>query len=745
MILDGIKKYKRDFSLSLFFSLIYDNSYYGFFIMSIFEKYSNNIEVSSEMFDYARMMIGNINVIEDHDQIRIEGIPGRDYSNDIFKIWRSSKIAGNLFTRIKSSSLAFHKFFAPEIIYTLQTALQQRKTEVNKRVLTKTIDELYLKTWLANTQKEFPNILDYSKLDDLMLHLLPHQMEFLNTYNSAIPKYNLNGYLLAAPPGAGKTINGLALMHCLRMDTVIIVSPNNAIYKVWKKTIETESVFKEPKKCWVSQDKKPFDSNISHYVFHYEALDEALALLDHHDCGEVGIILDECHNFNEVTSKRTEAFINLCKKSRSNNIVWASGTPIKAIGNEAIPLLRTIDPFFTERAEESFKAIFGKSAQKGLDILQHRMGLITFKVSKDVVRQQEKPIVIPVKVKLDRNVSERFTLDYIKQEMVDFVLERMIYYKQNMKHYEDEYNRCLNIHQSTLTTKEEENNFKTYNNYIKIISKDYDPVQHKAEALYCNKYEDEKIIPTLSNQDKHIFRDCKSVVKYVYLKVQGEALGRILGKRRAECNTELVKHAGLENIISDAAKKTVIFSSWVETIKEAEEYLINLGFKPTMVYGGTNKEVSSIVTKFEQNPDINPIIATFQSLSTAVPLTVANTVIMLNQPFRDHEWDQAVSRCDRLGQDTQVYVYEILLDTGTLPNISTRSKDILEWSKAQIELIMPELSKKTIEENIDDGYYKVKFKDDNNTLLNFAENGLKTFSNFSSKVLNNSILNKYFK
>ena len=42
--------------------------------MSIFEKYSNNIEVSSEMFDYARMMIGNINVIEDHDQIRIEGI-----------------------------------------------------------------------------------------------------------------------------------------------------------------------------------------------------------------------------------------------------------------------------------------------------------------------------------------------------------------------------------------------------------------------------------------------------------------------------------------------------------------------------------------------------------------------------------------------------------------------------------------------------------------------------------------------
>ena len=650
-------------------------------------KYSEPT-ASVEMIDYARMLIGNMKVYEDHDQIRIEGIPGRDYSNDIFRVWRSSKIADNLFTRVKSSSLAFYKFFAPEILYTLQTTLQQRRTEVNKRVLNKAIEELYQNTWLANTQREFPNILDYSKLDDLVLHLLPHQRQFLDTYNEMVPKYNLKGYLLAAPPGAGKTINGLALAHCLRSDTVIIISPNNALYKVWKKTIETESVFKEPKKCWVSQDKKPFDSSISHYVFHYEALDEALALLDHHDCGDVTIILDECHNFNEINSKRTELFVQLCKKSNSRNIIWASGTPIKAIGNEAIPLLRTIDPFFTHNVEEAFKKIFGKSAQKGLDILQNRMGLITFKVSKDVVRQQDKPIVIPVKVKLDPKVAERFTLDYIKQEMVDFVLERMKYYKQNMKHYEDEYLRCLAIHHKTLTSPEQEKAFKLYRDYVKIIAKDYDPVQHKTEAMYCNKYEDEKIIPTLSNQDKHIFRDCKSVVKYVYLKVQGEALGRILGKRRAECNTELVKHAKLENIIADAEKKTVIFSSWVETIKEAEDYLVDLGFKPVMVYGGTNKEVTAIVTRFEKDVDINPIIATFQSLSTAVPLIVANTVIMLNQPFRDHEWDQAVSRCDRLGQDTQVYVYEVLLDTGELANISTRSKDILEWSKTQIALIM---------------------------------------------------------
>ena len=701
-------------------------------ILTIFEntfmldisKYSEPTP-SVEMFDYARMLIGNMKVYEEKDLIHIDGIPGREYTNDLFRIWRSSKIADNLFTRVKSSSLTFHKFFAPEIIYTLQTTMQQRRTEVNKRVIAKTIESLYENTWLGNTQRDFPDILDYSKLNDFVLHPLPHQQEFLDIYNKMVPRYNLRGYLLAAPPGAGKTFNSLALTHCLDIDTVIVISPNNALYKVWKKSIETESVFKEPRKCWVSQDNKPFDSSINHFVFHYEALEQALALLDHHDCGQVAIILDECHNFNDLTSKRTELFVKLCQKANSKHVIWASGTPIKAIGNEAIPLLRTIDPYFTETVEEAFRKIFGKSAQKGLDILQHRMGLISFKVPKDAVREQEKPIVIPVKVKLDPKEAERFTLDYIKQEMVDFVVERLRFYQQNYKHYEHEYLRCLAIHDRMLESAEEKAAFKKYREYIKIISKDYDPVQHKVEAMYCNKYEDEKIIPDLTNADKHIFRDCKSVVKYLYLKVQGEALGRILGKRRAECNTALVKHAGLEKIISEAAKKTVIFSSWVDTIKEAEEYLLNKGFKSVMVYGGTNKEVTAIVTKFERDIDINPIIATYQSLSTAVPLTVANTVILLNQPFRDHEWDQAVSRCDRLGQDTQVYVFEVLLDTGNEPNISTRSKDILEWSKQQIELILPGPNNLTIKENLEDGYYTNNFIKLNNqfetmykTLLN---------------------------
>lgn len=306
-----------------------------------------------------------------------------------------------------------------------------------------------------------------------------------------------------------------------------------------------------------------------------------------------------------------------------------------------------------------------------------------------------------------------------------------------MPFYEKEYDRCLMIHESTLKTSEERNAFKRYNEYVKMIRKQYDPVLMKSEAMYCNKYEAENIIPSLDRDDRNNFKDYKSIIKYLHLKVQGECLGRILGKRRAECNTALVQHAKLEEIIADSAKKTIIFSSWVDTIKEAENYLTDIGYRPVMVYGDTNKEVTEIVTRFETDIDVNPILATYQSLSTAVPLTVANTVILLNQPFREHEKDQAVSRADRVGQDTQVYVYEVLLDTGNTPNISTRSKDILEWSKANIAAIMGEEVPSNIEEMM-----LLQFTDNTNPLVDFANNMIDTIKTTGVDIVGK--FSKYF-
>lgn len=184
------------------------------------------------------------------------------------------------------------------------------------------------------------------------------------------------------------------------------------------------------------------------------------------------------------------------------------------------------------------------------------------------------------------------------------------------------------------------------------------------------------------------FKSNRSVIKYVELKIMGECLGGVLGSKRAEVHREMIAHAGLEKYVNDAVAKTLIFTSYVSVVKDMAEYFKRLEFSPVLVYGDTNKELTQMLQEFERNPALNPAIATYMSLSTAVPMTMASTAIMFNAPWRDHERVQARARLDRLGQTNPVTFVNVTLDTGSLPNISTRAQDILEWSKQQVSQIM---------------------------------------------------------
>lgn len=639
------------------------------------------------MFGSLRKMVGNIHVSTKGNQVVVDGMPRDVYMNDIYKLWKTSKVEDYMFTRTSSASVSFHQFFLPDVYYTIEEVLKNptRGSAFNYRALRKALEEIKTNTWMCRALSPQPDILDFSQINQMNVSPLPHQSDFFRVYNDVVPRYGLRGLMLGAVPGSGKTIAGLMLSCMVKADVTVIIAPKNSINSVWEDTIATR--FKNPVDYWISSSKEEPTPGKRFYVFHYEQLGRAVEFFTKHKPLNPMVILDESHNMNEIESLRTQLFVELCRDVlKSKHVIWASGTPIKAIGTEAIPLLRTIDPLFDDAAEQRFKKIFGKSMSRAVDILRNRIGFLTFKVEKAVVIKNEVE-------NFTRNVQipngKIYTLDVIKEEMRVFVTERMKYYKDNFAKYEAQYKKGLDLHEALIAR--DKNKLKAYDmykGYIRTIRKGFDPGTMKELAMYCNRYELKEIIPFLPPGTKDDFKNARSVIKYYDLKVRGEALGRILGKKRAQCHVDMVPFCDLETEIDSARKKTVIFTSYVEVVDAIYEMLLEKGYKPLRVYGNTNKDLPRIVEQFGSDEDANPLIATFQSLSTAVPLVMASTAIMMNSPFRIHELEQATARVDRIGQDGPVTIVSIFLKTGEEGNISTRSGDILEWSRDAVNAIM---------------------------------------------------------
>lgn len=636
------------------------------------------------MNTFLKRTFGVIFAEESQGYITLNSVSASALRADLMSAWSTSRIENYMFTEMKSNRLRFPSFFAPDVHFILQTLIERkRKVHVNKRHLHDAVKALEENTWLSSINAPLASKLNRTRLQKFFKTPLDHQEDFFAVYDKNTQAYGLNGYLLSARAGSGKTLTDLMLAEMLDAKHVIIVSPNNAVESVWAKTLQTE--YRVPEAYWIAGRSKSYNGE-RFLISHYEGLPELLREVKKAKLTQdVVVVLDECHNLNDIKAQRTQLFIELCDYTQSKDIVWASGTPVKAMGYEVIPLLRTIDPLFNSDVEERFKKIFGREAKRALDILRNRMGMITYKVEGLPVQNQVEDL--DVKVVIPN--GQQYTLDAISQEMRAFIEQRMDYYEKNFKQFEADYNKMLEIHSKGLKGSELED-FKKYQSYIKTIRKFYDPELHKTEAAYCNFYELKKIVPSLPQSMREDFRNVRSIIKYVHLKVMGEALGGVLGRKRAEVHREMIAHAGLEKFVNAAVAKTLIFTSYVSVVKDLDSYFNKLKFHPVLVYGDTNKELTMMLKAFENRAELNPAIATYMSLSTAVPMTMASTAIFFNQPFRDHERTQARARLDRLGQKNPITFVNVYLDTGAAPNISTRSLDILNWSKEQVIKIMGE-------------------------------------------------------
>lgn len=636
------------------------------------------------MFANFRRAFGAVKVRETDKEIFVEGVPADVMQRDFQKIFRTSRITTHMFNTFGRHSFSFYKFFALDIVFILDTLLNSNKN-TSKRVIQNIKDELYKHTWLKNT---LPNpdkepVLDRKQFNKFKKKPLSHQLEYYDEYDKAVGSYGLNGHLAALSPGSGKTLASLMVAEARHSEYIIVIFPKNATNDPWRKTIENE--YKKPESYWMVSDGKPYKGERI-ILTHYEAMGILLEQLKAKplNSDRVTVILDESHNLNDIKSQRTKLYLEICALTRSFNVFPMSGTPVKAMGAELIPLLKAVDPLFTYPVEERFRKIFGKDGSRGLDILRNRLGIISYTIEKKDLGL-DKPVMHLIKVKMP--TGKLFTLSAIRKDMEKFIQERVSYYKGRRKDDEAFWKECMQVHEASLKTRTQKQEFSKYKETVKQVQRNPDTRFMGEEIAYTNVYERKFIEPTLQRNQIKQFRDVKSVIKYTSLKIQGECLGRVLGRKRIECHVDLVKHIDFNTIVESTTKKTLVFTSFVEALVAGAEHCKTLGLKPLVVYGKTNHELRNIVESFRSNEQANPLLATYNSLSTAVPLTMADTMIMVNSPFRAYIEEQAIARIHRIGADTQTNIYRCVLDTGDEPNISTRSTEILEWSQQMVEEI----------------------------------------------------------
>lgn len=631
-----------------------------------------------------------IHVEERDNIIYVLNVSGEIIKHLIDTTWRHPQLGKYIFTYSGKSFFSFNSFFAPDVVYMIDILLLRNEYGwKTTQVLTTIKDLIYQKTWMAQTLKTYPSLVDLSFLREFKLTPYAKQKSFFASLDKTLSRFSTRGYLLAGVPGSGKTYVGLATSLCLNPTTeyrpTIIISPNPAKELVWGKSIR-ETLFKRPRKVWVYNTGQDLVNGYDYYVFTPESADEALVLgriFTKHDI-PFFVIVDESQRFNEMTAIRTHRIIELCTLCPSQYFLWLSGSPIKKLGSEMIPFLKAADQKrFDKDTEMRFKRIWGVSAGLASEIFHHRFGEEIAFVISDTDVKKGKPDYKDIPIKLPDAEAKVFLISSIREEMRDYMEKRLMLYESELSRYELIIKKSFSDYEDTLTTDDQKAEWNLYKDRYNRDKYD-EPNVTTYVKTWCRNYERQNILPTLSASLRVAFPEARSITKTMLARVRGEALGKVVAKRRSECAYLLGKHADLPAIVSGAKAKTLIYASNVLPLEKTRDDFIKDGYHALFM---TN---AAEIAQFKTTREINPGLATFSFLSESVPLIEANTLIMLNPPFRQAVWEQTVARVLRIGQTNQVVIRGLLLDTGTEPNISTRGSDIINSCRADLRGLIGE-------------------------------------------------------
>lgn len=634
--------------------------------------------------------------------IEIRGINYKILSNRIEKMYVDKSI-NNIFIP-EYNALSYKKYEQKKIqkknikidyIYTLEffalelvCLFRDLGKRYNDNVYRSIANQIYEYSWLsvADKNSEITPFLSTNNLGRISLSLQQHQIEFIQNYPKLKAQLNLNGYILAFEQGLGKTLTATALAECLDVDHVYIVCPNS-LKENWALEIKKYYEKYSDNDLWKSEvficNNKPFffDPNVTKFVItNNESIDKMFPYVM---SGKNILILDESHNFRNLKSKRVSQLLELRDKLKCSDTLIMSGTPIKATPDEIVPALMMIDPTFTMDAAKIFSKAFKLKESMGTTLVRNRFGRIMYRKDKSVLETKLpekyiKPLMITI------NGSDKYLMSNVKSVIMDRFAAIYLEGEADMKKLREPFFKLADSF--ARPTFDEKTRFhKIVNEFTQLSASEI----HEIDRDYVTDYITRAKNNMRSNDDKK-YMDylTKNYLRYRQ-HCLGVAMGEILPRYRKEMFIQMYNenHGIFYKMITDNTKKTLIFSQFKDVVTHIYNDLNNSGIGTVMINGDINNRME-ILQEFKENDSIMVLVATSQTLGTGVTLTEASQMFFFGPPWRQADFDQCSDRIHRIGQTDDVYIYNVILNTGSSLNLSTRMEDILQWSKNMTDAVI---------------------------------------------------------
>ena len=189
------------------------------------------------------------------------------------------------------------------------------------------------------------------------------------------------------------------------------------------------------------------------------------------------------------------------------------------------------------------------------------------------------------------------------------------------------------------------------------------------EKTYIDEYVD--LLPKQAVIYKEVETDIKANIDMV--EFQNNPLATLIRLRQATGYTgilsseikESAKLDRMEDLVDEAIsnnQKVVIFSNWTQITNVVYERLLNKNYAGTIITGDTPDNIRQMRVKEFQNPYsiCRYIIGTIGAMGTGLTLTAATVVIFVDEPWNKALYDQAVDRAHRIGQKSNITIYNLL-------------------------------------------------------------------------------------